>query len=500
MQQQQPYRLFTIHSPITFLGAKLIIEQEQLDPAYCRFFIRESMLKQVLEIARPEQIFVYRDYMHEYGLQFADDLQFVTAYISSMQTLYDYLGVWLDKDYKSQTPTYFDSFVENAQYPYGGTSQRLNCDFVLYTQHLVDLAYYHLAEHPNCIQLHFFEDGSINYIDQEVANAIIVDWSEYVEKYADENPELSYSASGIHQNDKISLYLKQILNNPQVKANQTYFYILSTASFKYWRHLFKESDFRLLSMNNVNQENPFEHQQKYSLTPSNIKPLVQANDSYQSPMFEIQQKYYLQLLKSNPEFAELLNDPSYYGNYVNILCFEGLGQYLNAEHYFEATERLIQEVKHHNLPLVFIKFHPQFKEEHKQQVYEILDREQMVYLEINSDSELPTNLEQEFQRCPRKTFVVHAISSSVLIYAAILGQYAISYNHIGKYYPEAFKLYNIERFDVPLFIKDINQSNGFELVRKQDFIHLESALETARKYHKERWEIAQKNGVSLEEV
>lgn len=325
--------------------------------------------------------------------------QYGLASYKDARRVIDGVGLMMNPNYRSPFPN-LDTPVDDAPQKFSDDFDYLGVDYHLYVPHIVGDHFNILGSLANCKQIHFFEEGSMNYLDMT-----FVYGEDNLQKYQElvkKSNFYEYERCGLKRYYFEGQYNVSGITNTKLELDQTRFYRLSNMAFS---KIDAKPDPKFVELD-------------YS-------SLIQEN--YTSNLVRMQEQAYEYLqVRQNPQLAQLLADPNYIGNYVNIIALDRLDTYVLDKNIRPIFQALIHKVKEKGAFYVQIKFHPINTQRERQLVKEILDEEKMAYDFIPNE----VTLELEFASSKPNTFVVHSIGSSLILYASIMKQLSFSYQEL----------------------------------------------------------------------
>ncbi|RIY31805.1 hypothetical protein CKF54_06070 [Psittacicella hinzii] len=380
--------VFVVHSGITTLVAKLVIEQLKIKPENAFIFCRKNSYANALKVV-PQKNIILADELFKFYNDGASDVidRNLLSNVLMSRLVFQTLESAFNRD-KAQKVLPALSIDNQEEKAIQGTP------FIAYVPHLADLMCNLLVKQPNCLKINYLEEGTLNYINYDALNT---EKNYYFEQMLEQAPELSSDKSGvlffgeyrfynIGEFENVHLHLKQAESN---------FYTLTNYSFFY--HMIGDKRV-LLDVN-----------------------LLKTQDSLQqSRLYTIKQQA-LAKHKQLQKHQDGLNQ------YINVVVFEGQGNVIDNSKFEDYSITLIQNLIDAGIKYAQYKFHPLSTEEVRQSL-----RDKLVKLEIVLD-ELDDNisLEEEALIAPEKTMLFHSIQSSALLYTGAFGQYAKCYQEIA---------------------------------------------------------------------
>lgn len=316
-----------------------------------------------------------------------------------------------------------------------------NLDFIAYLPHTLDYVFNGIIHFPYCREIHFFEEGSVNYTCmEEVPRSDLEDYLAYITDH--EYSSESYSGfkylkhDGMYTNG-LNLNL-QNLNYPYTPK----FYGLGADTFKYNRcEDLADAELIILAHNQPSQ---IEHSPFYT---------------YQKEFFATDER-----VINHPVIQEYLKGDDYIGNFVNIIVIDNYTPNISEEEFWRFNQELFNRVKSLGLFFVFVKFHPRLYSGARRALGEMLTKTGFEYRVIEDD----VCMEEIFMHTPENEIIVHALHSSLLLYAAKFGQVAFSYNDIYGDTPYFHKLFTEYLYDIPQIIKGFYELNNRSVTMKRD--------------------------------
>ncbi|RIY32152.1 hypothetical protein CJP74_05130 [Psittacicella melopsittaci] len=270
-----------------------------------------------------------------------------------------------------------------------------NIKYIAYVPHLADYLCNLVVRLPNCVQVNYFEEGTLNYINVEYQNTEL---TARMEKALEITPELKYSSTGINfYRQFTSFHLKDFANDhPYLNDKDSLFYGLTKFSY------------------------PYESRAGDKLIVLDTDLLKGEIDEHK--LVEKKKQAYLK----HPE----LGDPQ--AQVLNVIVFEGIGDTLDGSKFYDYCTELVQQVIARGIKYAQYKFHPLSPAQVREKL-----REKLVQLPIILDElDDSVSLELECVNMPHGSLVLHGIQSSSLLYAKVFGQDSICYNHILAHDPK----------------------------------------------------------------
>lgn len=395
--------LFVVHSPITCMMMRLIIKHQDL-AAQDTYICCTSRVYPIVRDLLPSNHYFILDAKYD-DSEVAAVYQYGLANYKDARRMIDGVGLMMNPEYHSPFPN-LDTPIDNAPQKFSDDFDYLGVDYHLYVPHLVGDHFNILASLANCKQVHFFEEGSMNYLDMT-----FVYGEDNVQKYQEliaKSNFYEYERCGLKKYYFEGQYNVTGITNTKLEREATRFYRLSNMAF---------------SKIDANPAPQFVELDYSSL----IEP------NYISKLIRMQQQAYEYLqVQQHPELRQLLANPNYIGNYVNIIALDRLDNYVLDKNIRPLFQTLIRKVKEKGAFYVQIKFHPLNTQRERQMVKEILEEEKLAYDFIPNE----LTLELEFASSKPHTFVVHSIGSSLILYASIMKQLSYSYQELmaGEWY------------------------------------------------------------------
>ncbi|RIY35022.1 polysialyltransferase family glycosyltransferase [Psittacicella gerlachiana] len=385
--------VFVIHSAITNLVTKLIIRQLKLDLNNVYIICRDSSYALALETVPARNIINCQELMHmmiptdkvnERGV--LDSILLARLFAQILDTAFNRNSKELN------TQELFVPISTQATKFYDREHPPVHNKFIAYVPHIADLITNVVCKLPNCVQVNYIEEGTLNYIDVDYYNHEL---TPMVAKYLETNPEFTYATSGVNFYQEYTLYNFKDLEkeHPFLRNKDSKYYVLTKDAFAYFG--FAPERVVLLDANLL----------KDKTAKSQIEELRK------------------QTFAKHPE---LKANHDGLNQYINVIIFEGQGSITDNSKFNEYSLSLVQKVIDAGVKYALCKFHPLSTEAVRESL-----REKLRNLDIVLD-EIPdsVSLEQEASILPERTCVFHGIQSSALIYACVFGQAAKCYQEI----------------------------------------------------------------------
>lgn len=370
--------IFVINTKIASLVSNLVIHHLQLDIRDCYYAISRDDMHLLSEAMLPD------------NAVFIDDIRNLLKPCT--------------KD--------FDAFRYTActQHLIKRFTQALGTlEYELFVPGLDDFISYALASTSLCKQLHIIEEGFKSYIHKPGSVAYNLDPAVVEQKYQElfaSNPAYHSSNTGVDNFQPIGAFEFDKLHYLTTVAGskkQIVFYRLNRQAFTHYE---------LENINYIDSLEAEERKQalKYRFITFDLEQVKQ--DSYQGPLLQIATEYqqdltHLHILALDPIYSETgdVSETDYliYGNHVKSLL-------TRIQHQFKAE-------------MLFVRFNKSQPKEERDIVINLLDETDFYYLVLEDDF----NLELELALAPQGKFMVHAVSSELLIYAQNFQQIACEY-------------------------------------------------------------------------
>ncbi|MFC6276170.1 polysialyltransferase family glycosyltransferase [Psittacicella hinzii] len=378
--------IFFVHSPITAVTTKLTIEQANLPREDVYLIIRENAYDLVKGLVPDQQILFVDNYWltsHERGKFITQRWGYILlerAVIQAVQTLI----------------TGEDAQVL-SELSYGGSIERIRTtrEFSLYVAHLTIDMVYALVKSPECVEVNLIEEGTLHYVNYMYSESFLEE---------EKTPIFALDKTGIEQRNT---YYSYLLAEEESESKIKKCYALSDEAF--WLLPYYDSL--------VNVE-------KVLLDISSLK-----NPEYQSYLIKHQQEQLLTnpQLANDKEYQARVKDPADIAHYINVVVLEAeKGKFIAEDNFVKSQVEIFKRVYDQGIKYVQYKFHPASSQEVRQQILEQVNNLGLVAQEIPNH----VSLDQEAFANAEKQIMFHGIQSSVLLYAAIAGQYVMTYQDI----------------------------------------------------------------------
>lgn len=422
--------IFVVHSSITVLMIKFIMFQQKLNLEDVFVITRASVYEQVVKFIPHEQVLISDGfYKYEnYGNKGVFSNLSLVDRATAIRGLYDHIGLLINRqDYQNKLQPLPIKVEEGTPAFYTDQTDFFGRDYSLYVPHLSDIFFTYLAVHRNCKELNFFEEGTLNYLNILHLNGISVKTANELEL----NPAYGFAYTGVDVLKSYQSYSLDESPNPYIDPEGTYFFVLSNVAFSY----IAASDSR-----------------KVVIETSSLH-----HDDYKSLLTLRQEKAYKEhvLLSDNETLQRYIKDKNNIQAYVNLIILEGIGNTYNPEKFIEYHLELFRKVRALGVVYAQYKFHPRLSQKLRGELRKHLQNLDMVLEEIADN----ISLENEFINSPPKTFIVHAMQSSTLLYAGCLDQFAVCHQSILDNDPYSAILKRENGFDMQMLTSKVAKNH-----------------------------------------
>ncbi|RIY39383.1 hypothetical protein CKF58_02275 [Psittacicella hinzii] len=278
-------------------------------------------------------------------------------------------------------------------------------EFNLFTPGINTFLTYGLASSPLCKSLHFIEQGQESYY-RPITRAYNFKQADIANKYSQffvANPDFVAPNTGVQDFMPLTAYNVEGLHNNNLNPEKVQFFRLNRQAFK---HVEQQNR---AALEHLPEEQREALQLKFTTFDlEQVKHFV-----YTGPLLPVAQQYQENL----DMFQVLAVDPLYYDH-------PGEPTAEDYQVYRNHIKSLIARIQHQqNIELLFVRFAKGQSQKEKDLVTEILDQTDFYFLVLEDDF----NLELEFALAPTNQFLVHGISSELLIYAQTFQQSVCEY-------------------------------------------------------------------------
>lgn len=360
--------LFVINSKVASLVSNLIIHHLKLDIRNCYFAISRNDLQLLSEAMLPINAI------------FVDDIEKLLEPCQKEFDCYRYIAC-------------MQHLIKRVAQTTGALE--LN----IFVPGLDDFISHALAASPLCKQLNFIEQGMSTYSYHPESTAYGLNPELVAQKYAEffaANPNYTFNNTGVVDFKPLSAFDYQGLNtnlNPDniciYRLNRQAFAGLEAANLQYANSLPAEQ----------------QEQAMFKYVTFDLEQVKQ--EVYKGPLLEVAAQYQSDLSKLHVLAIDRL--------YVENPTAEDYERY--AKHIKALLARIHLQYQAEMLFVIFAKGQPQYE---KDLVTELLDNTEFYFLILEDDF----NLELELVLAPANQFIVHSISSDMLIYAQAFQQVA----------------------------------------------------------------------------
>lgn len=360
--------LFVINTKIASLVSNLVIHHLKLDIRNCYFAISRKNLQLLSEAMLPDNAI------------FVDDIENLLEPCEKDFDCYRYIAC-------------MQHLIKRVTQATG--SLELN----IFVPGLDDFISHALAASPLCKQLNFIEQGFESYCYRPDYTAYGLDPAVVEAKYSEfftANPMYTFENTGVVNFKPLSAFDYQGLDTG-ISPHLINFYRLNRQAFAQ------------VEQQNINHALTLPEEQQdanmFRYISFDLEQVKQ--DVYQGPLLEVAREYQSDLSKLHV----LALDPIYKENPTE------LDYQIYANHVKSLLARISMQ---YQAEMLFVRFEEGQSEREREIVIDLLDNTNFYFLVLDDDF----NLELELALAPAHQFVLHAISSSLLIYAQTFQQIA----------------------------------------------------------------------------
>lgn len=365
--------LFVINTKVASLVSNLVIHHLQLDMRDCYFAIAREDMHLLSEAMLPENAI------------FIDDISHLLEPCAVNFDCYRYTAC-------------IQNLIKRITQAMGAL------EFTLFTPNINTFVTYGLAASPLCKAVHFIEQGQDAYFlqNQRSYNFVQADIAHKYSEFFIGHPDFIAPNTGVQDFIPLSAYNVQGLHNPNLSAVTSEFYRLNRQAFA---HIEANNLDFLANLSEQERELHKIHFTTFDL--EQVKHFV-----YTGPLLPVAQQYqndlsYFHILAVDPIYTEheepTATDYEVYANHMRSL---------------------IARIQHqHQVEMLFVRFAKGQPEKEKELVLGILEQTDFYFLVLEDDF----NLELEFALAPTNQFLVHGISSELLVYAQTFQQAVCEY-------------------------------------------------------------------------
>lgn len=371
--------LFVINTKIASLVSNLVIHHLQLDIRDCYYAVSRDDMHLLSEAMLPDNAI------------FIDDIDNLLSPCADNFDCYRYTAC------TQHLIKRFTSAIGTLEYE-------------LFIPGLDNFICYALASTVLCKQIHIIEEGFKAYTHTPDAVAYNLDPQLVAAKYQEffaANPAYHSDNTGVQNFEPINMFdfnKLSVLNFANPEKKQIVFYRLNRQAFNHY-----EQD-NLAYIESIANTPQADEAIKYRFITFDLEQVKQ--DSYQGPLLQVAQQYQTDLT----HFHVLAVDPMY-GNEAQFTPQD-------YEIYANHIKSLLARIQHqYQAEMLFVRFTKGQSKEQRDLVINLLDETDFYFLVLEDDF----NLELELALAPQNQFLVHGISSELLIYSQNFQQITCEY-------------------------------------------------------------------------